>query len=161
MPVSRRSGGLSPGRRLRVDYSGRAATALDNTRRRCRGPCALAQPAGEAAVYGWVDLTGMTHAGSLPCRSNTTAPIDIVGALVRLSSSGGSGMESDVASLGFALQGGPSPHSPAVARGRRATSPVGPKPIASYLAFSGIAASPPSASPGLPGPRTTGASDSA
>ena len=35
------------------------------------------------------------------------------------------------------------PHSPAVARGRRATSPVGPKPIASYLAFSGIAASPP------------------
>lgn len=37
------------------------------------------------------------------------------------------------------------PHSPAVARGRRATSPVGPKPIASYLAFSGIAASPPSA----------------
>jgi hypothetical protein len=42
-----------------------------------------------------------------------------------------------------ALQGGSRPHPPAVARGHRATSPVGPKPCP--LAFSGIAASPPSA----------------
>ena len=45
---------------------------------------------------------------------------------------------------GYALQGGLQPHSPAVARGRRATSPVRAETLF-RLAFSGIAASPPSA----------------
>lgn len=44
----------------------------------------------------------------------------------------------------FALQGGPCPHSPAVARGHRATSPVRAETLF-HLAFSGIAASPPCA----------------
>lgn len=43
-----------------------------------------------------------------------------------------------------ALQGGSSPHTPAVARGHRATSPVRAETLF-HLAFSGIAASPPSA----------------
>lgn len=42
-----------------------------------------------------------------------------------------------------ALQGGPRPHPPAVARGHRATSPVRAETLF-HLAFSGIAASPPS-----------------
>lgn len=45
---------------------------------------------------------------------------------------------------GEALQGGSRPHSPAVARGRRATSPVRAETLF-HLAFSGIAASPPCA----------------
>lgn len=45
---------------------------------------------------------------------------------------------------GLALQGGTRPHTPAVARGRRATSPVRAEALF-HLAFSGIAASPPSA----------------
>ena len=49
-------------------------------------------------------------------------------------------------SKGYAtsLQGGPSPHTPAVARGHRATSPVRAETLF-HLAFSGITASPPSA----------------
>ncbi|KAF2779088.1 hypothetical protein STPH1_3753 [Streptomyces sp. OM5714] len=46
---------------------------------------------------------------------------------------------------GGSLQGGPRPHSPAVARGHRATSPVRTGALF-HLAFSGIAASPPYAS---------------
>ena len=46
---------------------------------------------------------------------------------------------------GYALQGGPCPHTPAVARGHRATSPDRAEALIDPLAFSGIAASPPSA----------------